>query len=61
MRIKVTEIEANAEELRQSNSLAESFTRMMRNAFTGVDTMNREALRDAIFGNDEDDEEEDDE
>ena len=49
MRIKVTEIEASAEELRQSNSLAESFTRMMRNAFKGADT---------IY---EDEEEEDDE
>ncbi len=34
MKIKVTEIEASAEELRQSNSLADSFSRMLRNAFT---------------------------
>ena len=33
MKIKVTEIEASAEELRQSNSLADELTRMMRNAF----------------------------
>lgn len=33
MKIKVTEIEASAEELRQSNSLADGLTRMMRNAF----------------------------
>lgn len=33
MKIKVTEIEASAEELRQSNSLADGLTRLMRNAF----------------------------
>lgn len=33
MKIKVTEIEASAEELRQSNSLADGLTRMMRNVF----------------------------
>ena len=33
MRIKVTEIEATAEELRQCNSLADGFTRMMKNIF----------------------------
>ena len=33
MKIKITEIEASAEELRQSNSLADGLTRMMRNAF----------------------------
>lgn len=33
MKIKVTEIEASAEELRQSNSLADGLTRMLRNAF----------------------------
>lgn len=61
MRIKVTEIEASAEELRQSNSLADSFSRMLRNAFTSTDTLNREAVRDLFFGEEEDDEEEDDE
>ena len=34
MKIKVTEIEASAEELRQSNSLADGLTRMLRNAFS---------------------------
>lgn len=34
MKIKVTEIECNAEELRQSNTMAEAFTNMLRRAFT---------------------------
>ena len=33
MKIKVTEIEASAEELRQSNTLADGLTRMLRNVF----------------------------
>lgn len=33
MKIKITEIEANAEEIRQSNTLADGLTRMFRNAF----------------------------
>ena len=33
MNIKITEIEASAEELRQSNSLSDGLTRMLRNAF----------------------------
>ena len=33
MKIKITEIEASAEDLRQSNTLADGLTRMMRNAF----------------------------
>ena len=33
MKIKITEIEANAEELRQSNSLSDGLTRLLRNAF----------------------------
>lgn len=33
MKIKITEIEANAEELRQSNTIAEGITRLFRNAF----------------------------
>lgn len=33
MKIKITEIEASAEELRQSNSLADGLTRIMRTAF----------------------------
>lgn len=34
MKIKITEIEATAEDLRQSNSLADSFSRLLRNSFT---------------------------
>lgn len=33
MKIKITEIEANAEEIRQSNTIAEGITRLFRNAF----------------------------
>ena len=33
MRIKITEIEASAEELRQSKSLSEAFTEALRKAF----------------------------
>ena len=33
MNIKITEIEASAEELRQSNSLSDGLTRMLRNVF----------------------------
>lgn len=33
MKIKVTEIECNADELRQSNTLADSFSNLLRNAF----------------------------
>lgn len=33
MKIKITEIEANAEEIRQSNTIAEGITRLLRNAF----------------------------
>lgn len=33
MKVKITEIEASAEELRQSNSLADGLTRLLRNAF----------------------------
>ena len=38
MKIKttITEIECTAEELRQSNSLADSFTGMLRNLFNGT-------------------------
>ena len=31
MKIKITEIEANAEELRQSNTIADGLTRLFRN------------------------------
>ena len=33
MKIKITEIEASAEELRQSKSLSEAFTEALRKAF----------------------------
>lgn len=33
MKIKITEIEANAEEIRQSNTIAEGIARLFRNAF----------------------------
>lgn len=33
MKLKITEIEASAEELRQSNSIADGLTRILRNAF----------------------------
>ena len=33
MKLKVTEIEASAEELRQSNSLADGLSKLLRNAF----------------------------
>ena len=33
MKIKITEIEASAEDLRQSSSLADGMTRMIRNIF----------------------------
>lgn len=36
MIIKVTEIEASAEELRQSNSISDGLTRMIRNAFNPI-------------------------
>ena len=35
MKIKITEIEANAEELRQSNTLADSLSNIMRTCFIG--------------------------
>ena len=36
MKIRVTEIEATSEDLRQSTSLASAFTSAMRRAFAGV-------------------------
>lgn len=33
MRVKITEIECTAEELKQSNSVADGFRNMLRNAF----------------------------
>ena len=34
MRIKITEIEATSEDLRQSNTLSESFSQLLRRSFT---------------------------
>lgn len=39
MKIRVTEIECNAEELRQSNTLADGFMNLLRGCFAG--TVNR--------------------
>lgn len=39
MKIRVTEIECNAEELRRSNTLADGFTNLLRGCFAG--TVNR--------------------
>lgn len=36
MRVKVTEIEATAEELRQSTSLSQAFTDILRRSFIGM-------------------------
>lgn len=33
MKLKITEVEATAEELRQSNTLSDGLTRILRNAF----------------------------
>ena len=35
MKIRVTEIECNADELRQSNTLADSFSNLLRGVFMG--------------------------
>lgn len=43
MKIKITEIEANAEELRQSNTLADGLTRLFRNAFNPYYSMQNDA------------------
>ena len=52
MKIRVTEIECNADELRQSNTLADSFVNLLRGCFAG--TVNRTT-------DDQDKEDEDDE
>ena len=48
IRTIVTEIECNAEEIRQSNNVADGICNLLRNAFNG-----------AILDDEEDDEEED--
>lgn len=40
MKIKVTEIECNADELKQSNNLAEGFMNLIRGVFNGPITEN---------------------
>ena len=52
MKIRVTEIECNAEELRQSNTLTEGFVNLLRGCFAG--TVNRTT-------DDQDEEDEDNE
>ena len=42
MKIKITEIEATAEDLRQSNTLADCFTQLLRRSFTPVSYVNAE-------------------
>lgn len=60
MKIKITEIECNAEELRQSNSLSEAFTNMLRGVFTpfvedddegegGLNDINRYGFAEILF------------
>lgn len=46
MKIKITEIECNAEELRQSNTIAEAFTNMLRRAFTPFTAYNPTEVED---------------
>ena len=48
MKIRVTEIECNAEELRQSNTLADSFVNLLRGCFTRTsgDTVDNDAEED---------------
>ena len=43
MKIRVTEIEANAEELRQSTSLSAAMTQALRRAFVPAVEENRES------------------
>ncbi len=42
MRIKITEIEATADDLRQSNTLADCFTQLLRRSFTPVSFVSSE-------------------
>lgn len=53
MKIRVTEIEASADDLRQSKSLAEAMSNAMRNAFNGINSI--------VFTTECDDEEEEQE
>lgn len=46
MKIKVTEIECNADELRQSNTLADSFVNLLRGCFTGTVNQDEEDEND---------------
>lgn len=56
MKIKITEIECNAEELRQSNTIAEAFTNMLRRAFTPFTAYNSADVEDDDEGEGEQDE-----
>lgn len=46
MKIKITEIEANAEEIRQSNTIAEGIARLFRNAFNPYYNMQKDVVED---------------
>lgn len=46
MKIKITEIEANAAELRQSNTLADGLTRLFRNAFNPYCNIQNDVVED---------------
>ena len=46
MKIRITEIECNAEELRQSNTLAEGFVNLLRRCFTGTVNQDEEDEND---------------
>lgn len=50
MKIKITEIEATAEELKQSNSLADGFRNLIRNAFFNPYVETDEQIEDEQSG-----------
>lgn len=54
----VTEIECNADELRQSNSLADAFTGILRRCFNGIAPENYEYEDDEEPEEEEEEEEE---
>jgi len=50
MKIKVTEIECSAEEIRQSNSLADGILNILRGVFNGVVSEDEEEYTDVEEG-----------
>lgn len=54
MKIRITEVECNADELRQSNTMADSFTNLLRGCFNFNRTAN--CTTDNQDEEDEDDE-----